>query len=164
MSDDEIPPKVDVYRVLKPTMIHAPHGARLPTWEAFRPTDEDKSRAPARVSVWDSRRTTVQQAKEMRIAAASADPQRRISTSDLHAFELLVEHVLITAQKFNNQRMRVVLDPDGISETICSMSGADGHSGIEGLDKPNGAPKSVWKDMLLALAECCRPASDPAKG
>lgn len=158
MSDDAIPPEVDVLRVIKPKMaIHVPEGARYPTWEAMRPTEEDKERLPVRVSVWDSRRTSVTEAVALRVAATQADPART-NDEDFLAFALEVAAVRDVGAELNNQRMRVVRDPDGIVQCIALLPGADGHSGIEGLDREPGTPKADWKKLLGALARKCRPA------
>jgi hypothetical protein len=156
---DVIPQEVDVYRVIRPRMIiYVPSGAKYPTWEAFRPTDQDKRQTPVRVSVWDSRRTTSRQAKALRVAATEADATRQ--SDALQVFELGVSDVVRTGERFKNPRMRVVRDPEGITAEIISLPGADGHSGIEGLDRDDGTPKSEWKQVLNALAERCRPADD----
>jgi hypothetical protein len=155
MSETTLPPNVDVYRVVKPAMIHAPTGAMYPTWEAFRPTDVDKRHNPVRVSVWDSRKTTAKQSAELRVQAAAADAARQ-GAGRLHVFALDTSRITGIGVKFNNQKLRAVSDPDGIAESIASLPGADGHSGIEGLDKAPGAPKHEWKNMLDELATCCK--------
>jgi hypothetical protein len=157
----EIPYDVDVYRVIKPAMmaLHIPEGAMYPTWEAFRPTDDDKRYSPIRVSVWDSRLTSVRQAKLLRVAASAINTDRGV-IRDLHAFALVVACVTQRAQEFKSQKMRAVLDPGGVAPEIAMMPGAEGHAGIEGLDRQPGQPKPEWKDLLLALAKCCRAASE----
>lgn len=151
-----VPPHADVYRVLRPAMValHVPDGAVYPTWEAFAPTKEDKKCHPVRVSVWDSTRTTVAQAKLLRIAAIESDSSRAIA-SELYAFALAMSDLVQLATRFDNQRVRAVLDPDGLVRDLALLPGADGHAGIEGLDRREGELKLRWKELLLAIARCC---------
>lgn len=159
MVDDTLDPKDNVYRVVRPGMtIHVPPDAKGPTWEAFRPTDEDKGREPVRVSVWESSRTTPLQAKDMRIKAAESSASRA-PASELYVFVLRVADVMTIASRFSNQRIRVVLDPDGLASILVGMSGSEGHSGIEGLDRERATPKDKWKQLLGALASNCKPAA-----
>lgn len=160
MNSMPLPTDAEVYRVIRPKMvIHIPLGAIYPTWEAFRPTDQDKEQKPVRVSVWDANRTTSRQAKTLRITATEADAARPVA-DDLHVFALGVADVTSTGERFKNNRMRVVHDPDGITNELACLPGADGHSGIEGLDRENGTPKNEWKQVLLALAGLCKPVED----
>lgn len=146
---------VDVYRVIKPKMTyHIPDGALYPTWEALVPSTEDKRHTPVRVSVWDSRKTTAQQAVDMRNAASGENSRQQ--PDDFYVFSMSTSDVEQASKKYKNDKLRVVSDPDGIPPSIATMPGVDGHAGIEGLDLEKGQPKPSWKSLLSDLAACCK--------
>lgn len=153
--NDVLGPNNDVYRVIEPRPIHLPDGAKYPTWDAFNPSSKDKSRIPVRVSVWDSAKTPAARAVEFRMLAYEGD--KALAKSEFQAYELKVSTVSAVGAAHDNERMRVVYDPTGVPETIAHLPGADGHSGIEGLDRSAKTPRPKWKDMLRALADHCKP-------
>jgi hypothetical protein len=111
-----------------------------PTWQELAPSEADKQDAltrdgPVRVSVWDAQLTT--------IAAAKAFRSR--STIVLSAQVSAV--VAVGARE-------VVYDPLPMPEA--AREGADGHCGIEGLERPPGEPRPRWKDRLQRVADCFR--------
>lgn len=144
-----IPDDVDVYRVLPPSLIHKPPGAKLPTWEAFRPTDEDKKHKPIRVSVWDSTKTTAREAVGLRRALAT-DPARPFD-----AYAVCTGLVVAAGRRNGRADVQVVLDPAGLHQALVGQPGAAGHSGIEGLSQ-GAAAKPAWKTFLNEIAEACR--------
>jgi len=137
-----LPDTAEVIRVIRKDNRFIPDDALLPISEAFVPTSEDKRIAaehgePVRVSVWDSRWTTVEQAKSFR------------KTEDLvWVFGASVNDLHAVGCKFSNPRLRVVADPldpeDG--------AGALGHCGIEGLDREKGSDRLRHKELLDEIA------------
>jgi hypothetical protein len=132
-----------------------PPGAKFPNSIAIEPTNEDKEDArrrglPIRVSVWDRARTSVSQAVTFR---RSVEP--------LRAYSLPVAGVVAVKNRFNLARLRVVEDP---LEDLGEEPGADGHCGVEGLDREQGQPRSAWRDMLDELLQYCTELQHPALG
>lgn len=126
-----------------------PEGARLPTHCAFEPSDVDKEEAqsgnhPVRLSVYDTALTTPEQAVGFR--SVEAVP-----------FLLPVGIAAEIAKRYNEHRFRVVRDPDDPS---AHGPGADGHCGIEGLerDKPR-VTRPTHRAFLSDLAAACSPAT-----
>ncbi|HEX3483368.1 MAG TPA: hypothetical protein VHT91_50500 [Kofleriaceae bacterium] len=107
-----------------------------PTWETFRPSSDDKDDAQrrggqVRVSVWDSTLTTTTQARAFR-------------DKDTLVLRGGVQHVLEASAQ------AVVCDP--LTPPNDARPGADGHAGIEGLDRANGEQKQSWKNRLDCVA------------
>lgn len=121
-----------------------PAGIPYPNGVAIEPSQEDKAHAKntdtaVRVSVWDVTRTTVAQAVALRETSKS-----------YRKFHLEVFDVKQASETFQNPRLRVVEDP--LPPELSSHGGADGHCGIEGLDR-GSTPRPVWRDMLNELAK-----------
>ena len=139
---DALPADRNVLRLVRNIPIFLPEGMRFPTGDAFRPTDEDKKEArergrAVRVSVWDLSLTTIPQARAFRL---TRDGQR--------SFCLQVASVIKVRNEWNETRLCVVADPRPDHEG----PGADGHCGIEGLDKPPQGRKVIQRALLDALA------------
>ena len=142
-------PEQLVFRLIREDVSRfIPQGQSGFNGEAFTPSDTDKKDAdelgtPVRVSVWETTVTTVEQARAFR----GGMPCR--------AFRLQVSEVLSVRAKWPNEaaRLRVVHDPlpkgDG--------PGADGHCGIEGLDRPPGVGRLVFKAIRDELARLSVP-------
>lgn len=150
-SVDELPHEARVLRLVPTKDAFIPDGATFPTTAAFDPSTEDRSDAarrglPVRVSVWDRSRTTVAQARTFR------------RNGPTRAYELPVASVREIRARLDAARLRVVYDP---LESLTGP-GADGHSGIEGLDRPPGMRKQVLKDIKLELVRALRLAEESA--
>lgn len=120
-------------------------------WHWFEPSTGDKAHAeergkPVRVSVWDSERTTVEEARAFRSAITIV-------------LRLGVQDVLDVAEA-SGHPMIVVYDP--LDPPDDTRAGADGHAGIEGLLRAPGQPKTAWRNRLEALATRARLIAGPA--
>jgi len=126
-----------VLRLPAPPKDFVPDGWR-PTHQEVAPSEADKRAAaargmPVRVSVWDETRTTVAEARSFRgrtVLVLSAG----------------VEAVL--------SRGATAVVYDRLDPPESERPGAEGHAGIEGLDRPSGEPKVIWRARLQAVAEC----------
>jgi hypothetical protein len=121
----------------------------------LNPSSEDKDEAarrslPVRVSVWDRSRTSVGQAKVL----TRSDTEPLLGQL---AFSLKVSDVDEIKRRLNRDTLCVVedhLDPPRAEE------GADGHCGIEGLDRRSGEQRKEHKDMLAVVARACVEVND----
>ena len=102
-------------------------------------SDRDKERHPPLLSVFEGRKTSVEQAAAIRgVSSESAaygfrvDEIRRIQVEGL-------------------QGLRVVRDP--LDPPECDLPGADGHCGIEGLYRPPGQSKQQFRELRVLLAD-----------
>lgn len=134
-----VPHDRDVLRTPTPPKGVVPEQWR-PTWQEFRPSSDDEEDAiqrggSVRVSVWDARLTTIEQAKSFR-------------TKETWVLTGLVTSVLEAG------RYSIVYDPLHGAMSLCD--GADGHAGIEGLSRVPNEPKAEWKKRLQAVANCFR--------
>jgi hypothetical protein len=121
-----------------------------PTYLVLKPSSGDIKQAAdvgqsIRVSVWDIERTSLAQASSFRGRVGCLP------------FLLAVADVNEQAKQLPNRTMRVVYDELGEPEQ--SLPGADGHAGIEGLEKGavSGESETAWKRRLKLLADCLRP-------
>lgn len=111
----------------------------------FELSENDKRRAeetgfPPLLSVFDGARTTVAQAIEIRgVQAESA------------AFGLRVEDVREVQVAGLDRRLRVLRDP--LDLPLAEMPGADGHCGIEGLDRRPFEEKRLYRELRVHLAD-----------
>ncbi|MCZ7681549.1 MAG: hypothetical protein M5U28_23230 [Sandaracinaceae bacterium] len=133
----EVPGHHAVLRLPRPPPDFAPAYYR-PTARDVRPSDGDKHDAkergvPVRVSVWDEERTSARQAADFR----SVRP-------------LLVLRALGSEVASVGETIRIVYDPLGGADA--SRPGAEGHAGIEGLDRPDGHPRAAWNKFLDDVA------------
>ena len=141
-----------------------PTGQAFPNGTAFEPSRDDEREAterdhPVRVSVWNRALTTPRQAAEQRVAA-QARRGMASEAADYGVFALGVGDVLAAAAWCEAQglgadlreRVRVVHDPlepeDG--------PGWEGHAGIEGLDRPTGSQKVLFKALRDEIARRCK--------
>ena len=140
MDGRAIPEKTSFCRLPTPPNDFEPDRGWRPDWQQLNPSSEDKSAAtggrPVRVSVWDCALTSPAQMWSFRA--------RR--TLYLEAF-CAAFNVLAATHRTG---CRVVYDElDGPAR---DRSGAQGHAGIEGLDRRSGEPKPAWKQTLTQLA------------
>jgi hypothetical protein len=138
-----VPPEREILRTPIPPKDFTPDGWK-PTWQELAPSEADKQDAltrngPVRVSVWDAQLTT--------IAAAKAFRSR--STIALSA---QVSGVVAAGAR------DVVYEP--LPPSDAAKAGADGHCGIEGLERPPNEPRPSWKERLQRVADCFRVVPD----
>lgn len=144
----ELPRDATVLRLVRP--IPEFIAASSPEWKAFEPSSADKSDAeesgqPVRVSVWDVKRTTLEQAIQFR------------GKTDVLAFTLDVSDFQDLEGRLEHHEMRIVRDP-----LSSDCGGANGHCGIEGLCRASNENKTQWKTRLRAVAKLSRPADQVA--
>jgi hypothetical protein len=102
-------------------------------------SDRDRERSPSLLSVFDGSRTTVSQAEAIRGVAAAAA-----------AFGLRVE--AIRGIRVPGLRpLRVVRDP--LDPPLSELSGAEGHCGIDGLDRSPGEEKRLYRELRVLLVD-----------
>jgi hypothetical protein len=111
-----------------------------PTWQELAPSEADKHDAetrngPVRVSVWDAQLTTIAAAKAFR---------SRITI----VLSAQVGTVVAAGAR------EVAYDPLPMSDA--AKEGADGHCGIEGLERSLNEPRPIWKERLQRVADCFR--------
>jgi len=70
------------------------------------------------------------------------------------AYDLPAAKVMQVRARLNAHRLRIVRDPD---PTITGP-GAEGHCGIEGLDRLPGTPRHIVKTLKVELLSCLTPA------
>jgi hypothetical protein len=70
----------------------------------------------------------------------------------VRSYEIGVGQVNAIREKLSHSRLRVVRDYN----PSITGDGADGHCGIEGLDRLPGTPRQVMKDLKLELVRCLR--------
>ena len=133
-----------VLRLVKNFSRFVPNGKPPLNGEAFQPSSEDvseslKTSKPIRVSVWDLSLTQVGEAKAFR------------SEGDFLSFELSVANVMKVKEVFNHGRLAVIHDP--LNDPRPS---AEGHCGIEGLDRLAGESTRAYKAIKDELAILCR--------
>ena len=143
---ERLPDAAFVFRLAETGKSYLPPGVRLPNAELFEPSTEDKRegerrRRPAGVSVWDQALATVDQATAIRFAPA--DPPEGV-----RAFGLEVREVL-TIGSIHNRQLEIVADPRPEEDG----PGAEGHSLIEGLERPRGLPRPHHKNLLTDLID-----------
>jgi hypothetical protein len=111
----------------------------------FELSENDKRRAeetgsPPLLSVFEGARTTVAQALVIRgVQAESA------------AFGLQVEDVRQIQVAGLDRRLRVLRDP--LDPPLSELPGADGHCGIEGLDRRHAEEKRLYRELRVHLAD-----------
>lgn len=151
MNRESFEPLADdatVFRLVEYGTKFLPPGARLPTLDLFEPTTRDKAQAKERgrepgVSVWDRSLTSVPQATTIRYARGTAP-------DDVRAFGLVVGEIRTVSHEYERE-VDVVTDP--LEED--RGPGAEGHSAIEGLKRPDGYQRKRHKAFLLDLADAC---------
>ena len=108
-------------------------------------SENDKKQAaerggPALLSVFDAARTTVAEAEEIR-----GVPDESLS------FGLRVPKVLSLAIPGMRQPLRIVRDP--LEPPLADLPGAEGHCGIEGLERLPGEDRRVYRELRVRLAD-----------
>ena len=144
----QLRPEARVFRLADPGGCFLPAGSVLPLPEWFRPTSADEAEGgkrgrPAGVSVWDDSLTTVDDAKQL------ADKPGAL------AFRIGVGRCVAIGRGCERE-LAVVRDP---LDEERPAPGWDGHSLIEGLQRPSGCPKKKQKALLSRLVEACEPVS-----
>ena len=150
MEDGQIlPPEAHVLRLPRP-----PPDFMVDRWQAtshqFEPSTIDKEHAarlgkPIRVSVWDESLTTIEQARSFRGGPTIV---MRVDVRD----------VLDIADS-TDRMMRVVYDH--LTPPDDSRPGAEGHAGIEGLERAPEEPRQAWRARLNRLAERAQLVAGP---
>lgn len=136
MSD--VPDQHPLLRLPKPPRDFVADEYR-PSSAVFEPSSEEKASAPVRVSVWDAERTSPSEAAEFRserpLLVLRADAAAKVVAA--------------------GERIRVVYDPLTDADAA-ALPGADGHAGIEGLERIAGQPKVEWRAKLERVAAAFR--------
>ncbi len=109
------------------------------TVAAFELSEADKKEVPPSLSVFDNSLTTEEQAKDL--------------TDKDFCFFLPVSLILGISVPNNNPSLKVVYKPPVEADKIFGKEGANGHSGILGLKRPDSFPKKDWKIVRLRLAD-----------
>lgn len=120
-----------------------PDSPALRFWH-FELSENDRARAertglPARLSVFDSERTTVAQAR------AIWGVEKESAAFGFRVPEIRAVHVS------GLEPLRVVRDP--LDSPLAEMPGAEGHCGIEGLARRPGEPKALYRELRVRLAD-----------
>ena len=120
-----------------------PDSPSLRFWH-FELSENDRNHAertgqPARLSVFESERTTVVQAR------AIWGVEKESTAFGLWVLEIQTIHVP------GLDPLRVVRDP--LEPPLAEMPGADGHCGIEGLGRRPGEPKALYRELRVRLAD-----------
>lgn len=96
--------------------------------------------APALLSVFDAARTTVVQAEAIR-----GVPEPSL------AFGLRVPEVRSLTVPGMRRPLRVVRDP--LEPPLSDVPGAEGHCGIEGLERLPGEDRKIYRELRVRLAD-----------
>jgi hypothetical protein len=117
----------------------------------FEPSTGDKRHAEerqqrVRVSVWDETRTTTTEARAFRDG-----PTIIVRVGVQEALDVAAKHTRAIA---------VLYDP--LDPPDDTHPGADGHSGIEGLERAKAQPKPEWRKLLEDLAKLADLLEGPA--
>jgi hypothetical protein len=105
----------------------------------FALSDRDKSRDPPLLSVFEGCKTTIEQAKGI-----------RVEKSPSVAFGLRIEDIRDIVVE-DLPRLKVLRDP--LDPPDCDLPGADGHCGIHGLSRPPNHPKVLYRELRVLLAD-----------
>jgi hypothetical protein len=139
----ELLPNQSVFRLVRlipPRFV--PEGKPGINGEDFAPSSDDKNDAketnqPVRISVWETELTTVAEARSFR------------NVGETLAYRLHVSSVIELRAQFQDVAgLRVVADP----LLNCTKAGADGHCGIEGLERPLNGSRKRYKELRDELA------------
>ena len=108
-------------------------------------SENDKRQAaergtPALLSIFDATRTTVAQAEAIR-----GVPDESL------AFGLRVQEVRSLTIPGMRQPLRVVRDP--LEPPLSGMPGAEGHCGLEGLERLPGEDRRVYRELRVQLVD-----------
>ncbi len=140
--------EVRVFRLVKHIKDHYPPGAEKPLPGAFRLTNDDiadgvQRNIPPLLSVWDSAKTTVVQARMIRGSVAEYSPFCW-SVATIRAIRIA-----------SAESLEVYHDP----LTEITAAGACGHAGVAGLGKAKASKKEkeAHRELQVRLAEACAP-------
>src|SRR5215204_1938285 len=108
-------------------------------------SENDKRQAaergsPALLSVFEATRTTIAQAEAIR-----GVPDESL------AFGLRVPEVRSLTVLGMRQTLRIVRDP--LEPPLSAMPGAEGHCGIEGLERFPGEDRRIYRELRVRLAD-----------
>jgi hypothetical protein len=169
MSDNrysQVPPQAVVFRLAAQGGAFLPKSETIPTeigWLA--PTAADKREAEeakrvAGLSAWDHEQTTAEQAIEIRLRA-TADSS--VLTNDSEEVQVAcycdvadVHRVVNELQQHNPDAsfsINFVRDP---LEFEPPLAGQDGHVLIEGLERPNGVSRALYRELRAKLLRVFR--------
>jgi hypothetical protein len=146
---DDLDRGLTVLRLAPNVHPFVPAGQPGVTGDAFHPSPADEEEAkelgqPIRLSVWETQLTTTAQARLIH------------GRLDTIAVTLGVADVLDIREKMAVALLRVVWDPLPPERG----SGANGHCGIEGLDRPPGTPRPVYRAIWDELARKAKPLAE----
>lgn len=108
-------------------------------------SENDKSQAvergtPPLLSVFEADRTTVSQAEVIR-----GVPKESL------AFGWRVPEIRSLDVPGVSRQLRILRDP--LDPPLADLPGADGHCGIEGLDRKPGEDRTIYKELRVRLAD-----------
>ena len=141
LDGEPLAANVNLLRLPKPPPDFVPNEWQ-PDWSILNPSTGDKEHArlhkkPVRVSVWDDARTTIEQARGFR---AGPTIVLRFSVQ-----------VILDVASATGCSMHVVYDP--LEPPHDEQPGADGHAGIEGLERGPEENKPKWKERLSTITQ-----------
>ncbi|MCP4679614.1 MAG: hypothetical protein GY854_29800 [Deltaproteobacteria bacterium] len=146
---EPLPDNALVFRVGQTGKEFFPEGARFPNEKFFVPSSTDvkegkkRGRRPG-LSAWDRELTTPDQAKTLMFNPTP-------SKAKLAVFGLITGTIRNIGQQAGVE-LDVVADP----LTTRHEPGADGHALIEGLKRPPGGDRLLYKGVRDDLVETCR--------
>lgn len=123
-----------------------PQDSARPLPKHFAPTSDERAQAAAtgvlKISVWDSARTTVPQARQIRRAGG-----------ETVAFDLDVAKVRSIEIPDSNPPRTLRIFRDEIEPELSHMPGADGHCGLQGLGDESCAKPRDRKHLRSKLCD-----------
>lgn len=153
MSREQFEPLPDsafVFRLATIGSVFLPQGACLPTGDFFRPSSgdikegEELGRA-AGLSVWDNELTQLSDAKRIRREFHPMENPDLIL-----AFGIRVSRIRALGRA-SEASVEVVAFPYGVEYGL----GAEGHSHVEGLERPKGESKKKYYALRERIASEC---------
>ena len=134
---DAVPDDHPVLRLPKPPPDFEPENY-APSADFFVLSQEERD-GNGRLSVWDERRTSAEQARAFRRAEAAIVLRGRCGA-------------IIEAGSACQKPVLVVYEP--LAPPLDQKMGAEGHAGILGLRRPSGATKKEYRSLREAIADC----------
>ena len=105
---------------------------------ADRKAAEETGR-PALLSVFERSRTSVPEARAI------------TGKADAAVFQLMIEQVVQLPVPGQGEKLAVRRDP--LAPPADQLPGADGHCGIQGLNRPSSVPRAHYKELRSQLAD-----------
>ena len=141
-----------VFRLIRISARFPPESDK-PRVDDFEPSSADKARAATKgisvlVSVFDCDRTTVAEGRVIR----GPSPEGYL------AFKIDIADIRNKRIPGSRDYLRIYEDPLDPPES--NMPGADGHCGIDGLERPPQAQRQAFKNLRAALCDCADPYDD----